>query len=315
MSISTAIQTALDKREAKGWDKTYIAVDLHDTVVKSTYTTDGKFEIIQEAIRPLKYLTSRDDIVLILWTASSKEQLTQILADLNELGIIFDYFNENPEVTNTSYADFSGKLFFDILIDDKAGFEISDWRALHNSLKENAYVIYGGSFNPPTVAHRAIYRQLRDIYTCVRSKITIEHAFDYKNNNWADYYTRRDFVESYDRYADFMGKYMIDEVKHLDDSWRKNYIVIGSDNLKDLTKWKDYDILIEKCEFIIIPRGENNEWKKHLTNVKKYVILDVLNETEKNISSTMVRERIKNGQSIKGLVPEEIEEKVIELYK
>ena len=45
-----------------------------------------------------------------------------------EEGIHFDYANENPEVGNTSFQDFEVKLYFNVGIDDKFGFEPeADW--------------------------------------------------------------------------------------------------------------------------------------------------------------------------------------------
>ena len=45
-----------------------------------------------------------------------------------EEGIHFDYANENPEVGNTSFQNFEVKLYFNVGIDDKFGFEPeTDW--------------------------------------------------------------------------------------------------------------------------------------------------------------------------------------------
>ena len=42
--------------------------------------------------------------------------------------IHFDYANENPEVGNTSFQNFEVKLYFNVGIDDKFGFEPeTDW--------------------------------------------------------------------------------------------------------------------------------------------------------------------------------------------
>ena len=45
-----------------------------------------------------------------------------------EEGIRFDYANENPEVGKTSFQNFEVKLYFNVGIDDKFGFEAeTDW--------------------------------------------------------------------------------------------------------------------------------------------------------------------------------------------
>lgn len=49
-----------------------------------------------------------------------------------ENGINFDYINENPEVNSTEYADFDTKLYFNVGLDDKFGFDVEeDWKEIH----------------------------------------------------------------------------------------------------------------------------------------------------------------------------------------
>ena len=57
--------------------------------------------------------------------------------------MVFDYFNENPEVKNTATGDFSMKIYFNVMIDDKAGFEKSDWENVVESVKMARAVYWG----------------------------------------------------------------------------------------------------------------------------------------------------------------------------
>ena len=73
-------------------------------------------------------MTTRDDICLILWSGCYDEQLEAYQRHFAEEGIRFDYANENPEVGNTSFQNFEVKLYFNVGIDDKFGFEVdTDW--------------------------------------------------------------------------------------------------------------------------------------------------------------------------------------------
>ena len=48
---------------------------------------------------------------------------------LHFYGIKFDYINENPLEVNSELSDFSKKFYFNILLDDKAGFyPKEDWQ-------------------------------------------------------------------------------------------------------------------------------------------------------------------------------------------
>jgi hypothetical protein len=50
-------------------------------------------------------------------------------------GIHVDHYNCNPDEKNTPYADFSLKPYFNILIDDKAGFDPNtDWDGIRKTL-------------------------------------------------------------------------------------------------------------------------------------------------------------------------------------
>ncbi|KKN04190.1 hypothetical protein LCGC14_1099810, partial [marine sediment metagenome] len=84
-------------------------------------------------------LSDREDIRLILYTSSYPDQRQNYIDQLAELGIEFDYINENPEIR--SYEDFGyyeEKPYFDVYLDDKAGFDPEDeWVEIYEFLKEN----------------------------------------------------------------------------------------------------------------------------------------------------------------------------------
>lgn len=110
----------------KGWDKLYFAIDIHDTVLKADYkpgSVGGDF--IGAAKAALQCMTQRKDICLIAFTCSYNHR--EMLDWFREQGINFEYVNENPECGNTKYGDFTQKFFFNVLLDNRAGFEIGDW--------------------------------------------------------------------------------------------------------------------------------------------------------------------------------------------
>ena len=76
------------------------------------------------------------EMCLILWSCSLPE-LNRKYAEAFEFdGITFNYINENPEVTSTPYADFETKLYFNVGLDDKFGFEPQeDWPILRQYLE------------------------------------------------------------------------------------------------------------------------------------------------------------------------------------
>ncbi|HET8688959.1 MAG TPA: hypothetical protein VFM18_20305 [Methanosarcina sp.] len=143
MSIIKAIENAYKKAEERNWDRIYFAIDVHDTILKSNYQ-DGSYEFWNDSSRyALHMLSMRKEVRIILWSSASKEEQEKIATFLYRHGCIVDFFNENPEQPNTSYADFSEKFYFSVLLDDKAGFDPdTDWDKIIEfyKYKDNPYV-------------------------------------------------------------------------------------------------------------------------------------------------------------------------------
>lgn len=54
---------------------------------------------------------------------------------LQQNGVIVDFVNCNPDCPTIPLCDFSEKFYFDVLLDDKAGFEAEkDWIKIYNYL-------------------------------------------------------------------------------------------------------------------------------------------------------------------------------------
>ena len=127
-NIRRAFETAKDRL----WNKIYWAIDLHDTIVRINQENCDitKIDYFPLAKEVLQYLTKRRDFCLILNSSTKTKDLNKWLKLLQKDGIKFDYINCNPEIVGSdcSTANFSEKLYCNILLDDKAGFEgNTDW--------------------------------------------------------------------------------------------------------------------------------------------------------------------------------------------
>jgi nicotinate-nucleotide adenylyltransferase len=84
----------------------------------------------------------------------------------------------------------------------------------------------------------------------------------------------------------------------------KFVIIIGSDSFQNLSKWKNFEIIVNNYQIIIYKRPgfeiENNTGAKIL----------IMNAPLLEISATYIRDLIKKNKSIKYLVPENIEEEI-----
>lgn len=87
-------------------------------------------------------------------------------------------------------------------------------------------------------------------------------------------------------------------------------ILIGSDSLMNLDWWYKIDEILKKYKILVLRRDDKDEAIEMKINEykEKYgVHIKVLNNKRVEISSSMIREMIKEGKSIKYLVTDEVE--------
>jgi nicotinate-nucleotide adenylyltransferase len=89
------------------------------------------------------------------------------------------------------------------------------------------------------------------------------------------------------------------------------FYIIGADVVRDITTWKNFEEVFRMCDFIAVLRPEHkiadfNNTVEYLksTYMAKIHTADI---PLIDISSTYVRERVRNNKSIKYLVPESVE--------
>jgi hypothetical protein len=135
-TISKLFTEAWEKKERKMWQYVYIMVDLHGVVLPSNYHSTNDLMFIDPYVKEcLQYLSQQEDVILILWSSSHEEEIFKVKGWLATHKIAFKFVNENPIEDDTDYADFSEKFYFSIGLDDKFGFEPSDWKELSRWIK------------------------------------------------------------------------------------------------------------------------------------------------------------------------------------
>lgn len=125
MSILTAIQKAYQTAVSRGWDTLYVLVDVHDTIAVSNYK-DAEVQFYPEAIQALREIQQYPEVKLVLWTCCYSKDAARLIKRLAQEGVRIDGFNRTP-VANTATGCFSKKPYYSIMIDDKAGFDPSEW--------------------------------------------------------------------------------------------------------------------------------------------------------------------------------------------
>ena len=103
--------------------------------------------------------------------------------------------------------------------------------------------------------------------------------------------------------------------------------MLGADQFLEIPTWKNYESLLDACDFIIASRpgfrldalrlvippeklGRTSSPDAHKIALRKTEI-HLLTTVASHVSSTEVRERLKRKQSIHGLVPARVEEYIL----
>lgn len=100
--------------------------------------------------------------------------------------------------------------------------------------------------------------------------------------------------------------YTIDTLVYLAEKY-PNYqfdIIMGTDGFKNLSKWKNYEVLIKDYHFILYKRPGFEVTETHGAN------FTLLNAPLLDISSTYIRGLIKEKKSIRYLVPDMVNEEI-----
>ena len=103
--------------------------------------------------------------------------------------------------------------------------------------------------------------------------------------------------------------YTIDTMTYLKEKHPQHdfAIIMGSDGLQNLSKWKNADVLVKNFSFYVYKRSGFG-----IINPLK-ATLEVVEAPLLQISSTYIRDMIKKSKSIRYLVPDKVKEE-IELY-
>ena len=136
--ITRAITNAFERAILKKWDRLYFAFDIHETIIIPNWSPDKvPTEFYPHAKEVLQMISRRKDIVKILFTCSHPHEIKVYLQLFKDHDIHIDYVNENPEVLNIKYGNYDKKPYFNVLFEDKAGFDPhEDWVAVKALLEK-----------------------------------------------------------------------------------------------------------------------------------------------------------------------------------
>ena len=178
--------------------------------------------------------------------------------------------------------------------------------------------VLGGSFDPPHIGHYFVIQQILELRREI-DKVLLVPTYQHQwKPAFASVEARISMLKCLVRkqveisYIEIQRKgisYTIDTIKELKaQTGAQLYWIVGSDIVYEFEKWEKKDELIREAHFLVFPRDPYHLPGKLPQGFDciqdKYLITT-------NISSTAIRQRIKMGKSIEGLVPQEVKRYII----
>jgi len=97
--------------------------------------------------------------------------------------------------------------------------------------------------------------------------------------------------------------YTIDTLKVLESMHpdKEFHLILGSDSMDSITKWKNYNELIYNHKIFVYPREGSN-----IDELSKAYPIKVINAPLVDYSSTSIRQKLSKGESIRDLIPDSV---------
>jgi len=197
----------------------------------------------------------------------------------------------------------------------------------------NAIALFGGSFNPIHNGHLLVAEEIRTKYNL--DKVVFIPAFQSPHKDGTDLASPDQrlimthlgtvnnpcFEVSPVELERGGRSYTIDTVRHFRHLYGEGiqlHFIVGADTLMELATWKNIDEILEMCRFIAVQRPGYDVSKilnyRFITSggeglsgdlFERITVEDV---ARMDVSSSLVRQRVREWKSIKYLVPEPVEQ-------
>lgn len=170
--------------------------------------------------------------------------------------------------------------------------------------------LYGGSFDPPHLAHEAIVKTLRELDFIDSVVVMPTFLNPFKETFTAPAELRLQWLKDiFSLFKDVeVSSYEVDlqrkvptleTIKHLRESYDKIYLVLGADNLASLHQWYKFDELKKLLTFIVVTRDG-------IEIPKDFIRLNI----DEKISSSNLRENFDSKK-----IPIKARNKITQYYK
>lgn len=181
--------------------------------------------------------------------------------------------------------------------------------------------ILGGSFNPPHFGHLLASQQLVDFGFVDQIWLMpcFAHVWEKKLAPIKDRLQMCRFLENekikVSTFEIEQGRAIptIETLELLEKKYLQHqfFWLIGQKSLQELSKWQEYKKLLKNYKFLVIPQNNNKLKIENCLPASLVGKLEIINHPlwiTSNLSSSVIRQRVKKGLSLRGFVPDHIAE-------
>ena len=198
-----------------------------------------------------------------------------------------------------------------------------EWKECTRIMNKGIIAVFGGSFNPPLNSHFSLAEQVLEEIKEIEKIIFVPVSTKYSKSGLVEDKHRYNMLKMV---CNKNPKFEVSDIEikaekqpytieTLDRIKEQNpekdiYFIIGTDNLKELCTWHTAEKILQNYKILVLQRDEDNVEKiiEDCPLLKKYKtsIIELKNIVKIKLSSSIVREKLKNAESIKYLAPDEI---------
>ena len=196
-------------------------------------------------------------------------------------------------------------------------------------INKKVIIFFGGAFNPPLISHFSLAEQVVNEYEQVEKVIFVPVNGLYEKSDLLDNLDRYNMVKlvtdenekfevSRIEIDSVRSLYTIESLKIIQEQYPEHevWFAIGTDNLKTLHAWKKASELASEFKVLVLERDEDKMEEIIEKNpfLKEYEssFIKVKENVRSNLCSTFVRDKIKQGESARYLVPDAVYEYIKE---
>ena len=175
--------------------------------------------------------------------------------------------------------------------------------------------LYFGSFNPTHIGHLVIanhiaeYSDLNQIWFVVTPHSPFKKKSSLLDNHQRlemVYRATKDYTKLKPCDIEFnlpQPNYTINTLAYLQEKYPDHEfsLLMGEDNLKSFHKWKNYELILANHDIYVYPRVSEDKVETQFDGHKKIHHIDA---PIMELSSTFIRNAIKDGKNVKPMLPE-----------